>query len=113
MRKQFIKLTENDLHKIIKESVKNILSEGVNNNNNYTHFAVNKSTNLIVNGWNYNGYDGSELRQFKKDYFLVDLIDYGFNPKEYKILTRNGCLKQGINPDDDRQWSNNGIEPCM
>lgn len=112
MRKQFIKLTENDLHKIIKESVKNILSEGVNNNN-YTHFAVNKSTNLIVNGWDYNGYDGSELRQFKKDYFLVDLIDYGFNPKEYKILTRNGCLKQGINPDDDRQWSNNGIEPCM
>lgn len=112
MSKRLLRITESDLHRIIKESVENIIKEGVNNNN-YTHFAVNKQTNLIVNGWDYSGYDGAELRQYKKDYFLVDLIDNDFNPKEYKILTRSGCLKQGINPDDDRQWSNNGIEPCM
>ena len=86
MNNKVIRLTENDLKNLIKESVKNILNEGINNDN-YTHFAVNKKTNLIVNGWDYSGYDGSELRQYKKDYFMVDLIDYGFNPKEYKILT--------------------------
>ncbi len=78
----------------------------------YTHFAVNKKTNLIVNGWDYRGYDADELKQFKKDYFIVDLVDNDFNPKEYKILTRQGCLKQGINPDDEMNcWSNRGDIP--
>lgn len=78
----------------------------------YTHFAVNKKTNLIVNGWDYRGCDADELKQFKKDYFIVDLVDNDFNPKEYKILTRQGCLKQGINPDDEMNcWSNRGDIP--
>ena len=76
---------------------------------NYTHFAVNKNTNLIVNGWNYSDQDPEELRRFKKDYFMVDLIDNEFDPKQYKILTRKGCIRQGINPDDQlNNWSNNG-----
>lgn len=83
------------------------------NNNNYTHFAVNKNTNLIVNGWDYSGYDKEDLRLFKRDYFFNDLEDNDFNPKEYKILTYNGCKKQGINPDDDACWSNDGIETCV
>ena len=104
-----IRLTESDLHKIIKESVKRILKENVSL---YTHYAVNKNTNLIVNGWDYEGHDGDELRQFKKDYFDYDLIDYGFNPKDYKILTKKACLRQGINPDDEMNcWSNDGLTP--
>ena len=80
---------------------------------NYTHFAVNKNTGLIVNGWDYSDYDPEELKQFKKDYFFQDLIDNDFNPKDYKILTRKGCEKQGINPDDiDNCWSNRGEIPC-
>lgn len=94
-----------------KNTNENMINEGINNNN-YTHFAVNKQTNLIVNGWDYSSYDSEELRQFKKDYFLVDLVDNDFNPKEYKILSKKGCLKQGINPDDDSQWSNDGLVPC-
>lgn len=94
-----------------KNTEENMINEG-DNNMNYTHFAVNKQTNLIVNGWDYSGYDGEELRQFKKDYFIVDLEDFGFNPKEYKILSKKGCLRQGINPDDDKQWSNDGLVPC-
>lgn len=109
--KNYIKLNEQQLIKLIKESVSNILKEGVNNNN-YTHFAVNKQTNLIVNGWDYSDYDNSELRQYKYDYFFIDLIDNDFNPKEYKILTKKGCLKQGIDPDNDLQWSNDGLVPC-
>ena len=39
--------------------------------------------------------------------------DYEFNPKDYRILSRKGCLKLGINPDDiDNCWSNRGEIPC-
>lgn len=107
MKKDIIRLTESDLKNVILESVKKIIKE--NESLNYTHFAVNKNTNLIVNGWDYSDYDNEELRQYKRDYFFIDLIDNDFNPKEYKILTKRGCLKQGINPDDELNfWSNNG-----
>lgn len=36
--------------------------------------------------------------------FIQDIIDMGFNPKDIKILTKNGCIKQGINPNDDASW---------
>lgn len=60
----------------------------------------------IVNGWDYEGYDSSELNQFKKDYFIDDLKDMGFNPKNIKILTLKGLKREGIDPDDDSNWSN-------
>lgn len=81
------------------------LQEGINNQE-YTHYAVNKTTNKIVNGWDYNGYDPAELRQFKKDYFIADLLDYELDPKQYTILTRNSLIQRGINPDDDANWAN-------
>jgi hypothetical protein len=77
------------------------------NNQNYTHFAVNKNTNKIVNGWDYKGVNGEELRRFKKDYFVTDLADYGLNVKDYKILTLNSLMKQGIDPNDNNNWANN------
>lgn len=81
-------------------------AESFQNNQNYSHFAVNKATNKIVNGWDYSEYDPSELRQFKKDYFDVDMIDYGFNPKDYKIVTSKFLLRQGIDPNDNNNWAN-------
>lgn len=104
--KCLIRLTESDLHRIIKKSVTRIIKEEFQNNQNYSHFAVNKSTNKIVNGWDYHDYDPEELRQFKKDYFTVDLIDYGFDPKQYKIVTSKYLLRQGIDPDDNNNWAN-------
>ena len=80
--------------------------ESFKNNQNYSHFAVNKATNKIVNGWDYSEYDPSELRQFKKDYFDVDMVDYGFNPRDYKIVTGKYLLRQGIDPDDNNNWAN-------
>ena len=80
--------------------------ESFQNNQNYSHFAVNKATNKIVNGWDYSEYDPSELRQFKKDYFDVDMVDYGFNPKDYKIVTGKFLLRQGIDPNDNNNWAN-------
>lgn len=98
-----------NIDKIIKESINKVLFESKDDELNYTHYAVNKRTNLIVNGWDYSGHDRDELRQFQKDYFFYDLIDYGFNPKDYKILTKKSLIRQGINPDDElNYWSNNG-----
>ena len=77
------------------------------NNQGYSHFAVSKKSGKIVNGWDYKDYDPSELRQFKKDYFDVDLADYGFNPKDFRILTYKYLVKNGINPDDNANWANN------
>ena len=77
------------------------------NNQGYSHFAVSKKSGKIINGWDYKDYDPSELRQFKKDYFDADLIDYGFNPKDFRILTYKYLVKNGINPDDDSNWANN------
>lgn len=122
MNKRTVRLTELELNNIITESVKTIISEldyktNLNkesfDESNYTHFAVNKKTNLIVNGWDYSDYDNSELRAYANDYFWDDMRDNEFNPKDYRILSRKGCLKLGINPNDmDNCWSNRGEIPC-
>ena len=130
MSKKVIRLTESDLHRIIENSVKKYINEigrfesdidadgiygyggkaikeSFQNNQNYTHFAVSKKNGKILNGWDYSEYDPSELRQFKKDYFDVDMQDYGFDPKSYKIVTGKYLLRQGIDPDDNSNWANN------
>ena len=61
----------------------------------------------IMNKNMHSEYDPSELRQFKKDYFDADMVDYGFNPKDYKIVTGKYLLRQGIDPDDNNNWANN------
>ena len=89
-----------------KVQKRNKVNEAFQNNQNYSHFAVNKTTNKIVNGWNYWNEEPSDLRAFKKDYFITDLIDYELDPKQYKIVTKNFLIRQGIDPDDDSNWSN-------
>ena len=83
-----------------------MLTEGKNDEPSNTHYAVHKPTNTIVFSWDYNGYDPAELKMYKKDYFVNDLIDMGMDPKEISILTRKSCGKRGINPEDDSCWSN-------
>lgn len=106
-----MEISNKTLNKVLRESINKIIKES-NNSGNYTHYAINKKTNLIVNGWDYSEYDNSELRAFMNDYFWDDMRDYGFNPKEYKIVSKQSCIKHGINPDDDCNWSNDGEIPC-
>ena len=80
---------------------------------NFTHFAVNKQTNLIVDGWDYSGYDTEDLKSNKNDYFYSDLEDNGFNPKAYKILSFNACEKHGLDPNNKVNWSNTGVFPLF
>ena len=91
----------------IDEVKRNKLNETVDSGvSNDTHFAILKPINKIIFSWDYSGYDNSELREFKKDYFMDDIVDMGFNPKEVKILTKAACLRQGINPEDESCWDN-------
>lgn len=99
------RLTESDLHNMIINAARRIIRES-SEDDNYTHFAVNKNTKMIVNGWNYSGYDPTELRQFKRDYFFDDLRDYDLNPKDYTIVTRAYLERQGIDPNDQSNWAN-------
>ena len=108
-------LKESELNRMLVEAVaKNIkkLTEGRNDEPSNTHYAVHKPTNTIVFSWDYSGYDSDELRQFKKDYFISDLIDMGMDPKEVTILTRKACERKGINPTDDSCWSNYPMIEC-
>lgn len=74
-----------------------------------THYAVNKNTKLIVDGWNYKGIDPKELHMYRRDYFFDDLEESGFDPNEYKILTYNACKANGIDPKDKMNfWSYDG-----
>ncbi len=90
-----------------KKPRKAINEESFQNNQNYTHFAVSKKSGKILNGWDYSEYDPSELRQFRKDYFDIDMQDYGFDPKSYKIVTGKYLLRQGVDPNDNSNWANN------
>ena len=134
--KAIFRMTESDLHAYIGNAVKKYLVENMNlapwqqrdpvededeirltspteeeasfkNNQGYSHFAISKRNGKILNGWDYSDYDPSELRQFKKDYFDDDLIDYGFNPKNCRILTYKYLIRNGIDPDDNGNWANN------
>ena len=102
---KLVRLTESDLHNMIINAAKRIIKES-SEEENYTHFAVNKETKKIVNGWDYHGYDPNELRQFKRDYFFDDLRDYDLNPKDYTIVTRAYLERQGIDPNDQSNWAN-------
>lgn len=71
MKKQIIRLTEGDLHRIIKESVNRILKEDVFNNNNMSMpvFEIENINNIELNEiegdvaiFNASGNDGSEYQ---------------------------------------------------
>lgn len=99
-------LSESQIKGIIRKKIENVLKESFQPNSDYTHYAVNKTTKKIVNGWDYNGYDSEDLKQFKQYYFTQDLLDYELDPKQYSILTRKFLLKNGIDPDDWANWAN-------
>lgn len=73
-------------------------------NSQYTHFAVTKDTDEIVNGWDYGDIEPVELRQFKKDYFFDDLTGMEIDPHNIKIVTTKYLQNSGINPFDINSW---------
>ena len=101
-----------------KISFKNMLTEGVMADKNYTHFAIYKPTGQIMNAWNYKGIDNSELLADKDAYFFNDLNDMsdtfaqnGIKKSEVQIITRKALDKRGINPEDIKNWYRPSNEP--
>lgn len=68
----------------------------------YTHFAVDKSTNKIVNGWEYEDTDNESIKYYSK----MDLEDMfpDRKPNEFKIVTRRFLEKNGIDPSNSDNW---------
>lgn len=74
-------------------------------NPKYTHFAVLKNNNMIVNGWEYRGYDQEELKSDKNHYFLNDIRDMQIDPKLVNVVTAKHLQSKGIDPYDFKNWN--------
>ena len=74
-------------------------------NPKYTHFALLRDTDKIITGWDYKGYDQTELNSEKKWYFFNDIIDMEIDPKTVKILTTRKVQSMGIDPFDFNNWN--------
>lgn len=76
----------------------------------YTHYAVRKNDNKIVNGWDYSTLYDPETRSYDnvsvKEYTKGDLIDMfpDSKPSEFKVVTTKFLQNNGINPMDTNNW---------
>jgi hypothetical protein len=70
----------------------------------YTHFAVGKSDNKILNGWDYSDYDSEDLNSDKYHYFDYDMKDMDYTKKDYTIKKAQSLIREGINPFDFDNW---------
>lgn len=79
-----------------------VMNEDDGIDQSYTHFAVFKSDGKIATGWDYSDTDKEDIKEFSK-YDLKD--DFPDNKvSEFKIVTKKGLEKQGINPFDSDNW---------
>lgn len=78
-----------------------------NINKKYTHFAVRKSDNTIVNGWEYKDLDNESIKEYSK----MDLKDQfpDSKPSEFTIITKAAIERKGIDPFDTKNWYKDGI----
>lgn len=66
----------------------------------YTHFALRKSTNKIVNGWEYKDLDPQSIAEYVKG----DLKDMDIKPSEVSVLTTKGIKAKNIDLFDSDNW---------
>jgi len=69
-------------------------------NPKYTHFALRKSNNKIVNGWEYKDLDPQSIAE----YVRMDLKDMDIKPSEVSVLTTKGIKAKNIDPFDSDNW---------
>lgn len=83
----------------------NSLNETINKK--YTHFAIRKSDNTIVNGWEYKDLDNESIKEYSK----MDLKDQfpDSKPSEFTIITKAAIERKGIDPFDTKNWYKDGI----
>lgn len=73
----------------------------------YTHFAILKRNNKIVDGWDYKGTDKDDI----KYYSTMDLKDNFPENKlsEFKIVSRTFLMRNNIDPSDTNNWNHEPV----
>jgi len=115
LAKEELRLIVANLYDKVEDNVQNkVMTEAQQGiNPKYTHFAVTKDDNKIVNGWEYGDIEPAELRQFKKDYFFNDLSEMGIDPRNINVVTAKYLQKSGINPLDTANWKQSTNESAV
>jgi hypothetical protein len=107
-----------DMYKKIKDAVnkgyefdkKKKLEENtmktMKNKNSSTHFAINKKTNKILESWNYDGYDHTELKTHKHEYFTKDVKrNFPFlNESDIVVVKKEKLTKNNLNENLKKDW---------
>jgi len=70
----------------------------------YTHFLVYKNTGKLCGGWDYSGSDVDDIKIFAKEDIKSDFPN--FKVSDFKLMTKRGIEKMGINPFDSNNWEN-------
>jgi hypothetical protein len=82
-----------------------VIGEGLGDG--YTHYAIIKNENKIVDGWNYNGLDRDEIKHWTS----IDLKDNFPDNKlsDFKVISKNNLTKYGLNPHNTKDWYKMGL----
>lgn len=72
-------------------------------NPDYTHFAIDKKTNKIVTGWEY---DSDMDKESIAKYCKIDIEDMDLKPKNFIIRTTKFLTTQDIDPFNTDNWIN-------
>jgi hypothetical protein len=112
---KLVEMVEQIITKVLQEDSKKSeqglgLTEGrpFNLGKGYTHFAIDKKTNKIINGWDYKGVDKEDLMGDKNSYFFSDLTDFientGTKKSDIKIVTKGSLDKMGVDTSNSENW---------
>jgi hypothetical protein len=88
---------------IVKKEIPTpVVSEESKLGKGYTHFAVLKSNNKIVDGWDYKGLENDEIKHWTK----IDLTNNFPDNKisDFKVVSRGFLVRNNINPEDTNNW---------
>jgi hypothetical protein len=69
-----------------------------------THFLVEKSTGKILFAYDFTDEGPEYAKDALKDTAKDDIRDMDRNPRDIKIMTKQGLIKQGIDPMDTKNW---------
>lgn len=81
---------------VVGEGRPSILGKG------YTHFALLKSNNKIVDGWDYKGKETDEIKYWSKIDLNNNFPDNKTN--DFKVVSRQFLVKNNIDPTDTNYW---------
>jgi hypothetical protein len=87
--------------KVQENTMKNMIKE-----NKATHFAINKKNNKILESWNYEGYDHSELKEYKHEYFTKDVKKSypHLNENDIVVVTKSNLEKRNLYETSKSDW---------